>query len=107
MLALLRELALVLNRRSTGLCTGPAGSAIGSGLAEHIGHAICLRALFGGKAIGFLSQGIELAGGLLLLFSAEQIGGFFEALGRAAGIGFTLPLRGCPAHIVVGLTNAV
>lgn len=107
MLTLLRELALILNRRSTGLCAGTTGSTIGSGLAEHIGHAICLCALFGGEAIGFASQGIKLAGGLLLLLSAEQIGGFFEAFGGAAGIGFALSLRGRPAHIIIGLTNAV
>jgi hypothetical protein len=89
-LAILDELALFLHGWTTGLGAGPTGSAVGSGLAEHIGHAVSLRALFGGEAIGFASQRIELAGGLLLLFAAQQIGGFFESLGSATGVSFAL-----------------
>jgi len=63
--------------------------------------------LFGGEAIGFAAQLIELARCLLLLFATQQIGGFAEAIGSAASIGFRLPLRGSSAHIVIGLANAV
>lgn len=83
------------------------GLRIGAGLAEHVGHTIGLVALFGGEAIGFAAQLIELAGCLLLLFATKQIGGLAETIRGAASIGFGLPLRSGAAHIVIGLSDLV
>ena len=105
-LAILRELALLLPRRRLA-CAGAGRSPVRPGLAEHVGHAVGLLALFGGQAIRFASQRIELAGGLFLLLATQQIGGFAQALGGTTGVGFTLPLRGRAAHVVAGLANAV
>lgn len=92
LLPVLSELSLLLTRRPASLSAGATRSRVGSGLAKHVGHAIGLGALLSSEAIRFASQGIELAGSLLLFLSPEEIGGLAKTLSRTTGIGFALPL---------------
>jgi hypothetical protein len=62
--------------------------------------------LFLGQTIGFARHLVETSVGVLLLRASEQVGGFAEAVGGAAGFGVTLlPGRGA-AHVVVSLLQA-
>jgi hypothetical protein len=89
----------ILRRRATG--------ARGILLRHQIAHVIRLLLLLGRQLIGRLGHRVETAGGVLLLRAAQQIGGFAQAIGRAAGIGGAGILGGRAPHVFVGLAQAV
>ena len=84
-----------------------AGGASGILLRHQVAHVIRLLLLLGRQLIGRLGHRVEAAGGVLLLHAAQQVGGFAQAVGGAAGIGRAGALRGGAPHVVVGLAQAV
>ena len=84
-----------------------AGGASGILLSHQVAHAIRLLLLPRRQLFGRLGHRVEAAGGVLLLHAAQQVGGFAQAVGGAAGIGRAGILRGGALHVVVGLAQAV
>ncbi len=84
-----------------------AGGASGILLCHQIAHVIGLLLLPGSQLVGGLRHGIEAAGGVLLFQTTEQVGGFAQAIGRAARIGCAGILRDGALHVLVGLAQAV
>ena len=84
-----------------------AGGASGVLPGYQVAHAIRLLLLLCRQSIGRLGHGVETAGGILLLQTAQQVGGFAQAVGGAPGVGRAGLLGGGALHVVVGLAQAV
>ena len=93
----LTSLAALALRRPAPFCADWPFCARLSVLAEGAAHALGLGALLLRQSLRFARQLIDLPGSLLLLHAAEQIGGFAEPVGGAAGIGVVLPCWPCEA----------
>ncbi len=84
-----------------------AGGARGILAGHQIANMIGLLLLPPSQLFGGLRHRVEAAGGILLLHSAKQVGGFAQAVGGAAGIGRAGILGGGALHVVGGLAQAV
>jgi len=93
---LLRNVILLLARGARG---APPGN--------QVPHVVRLLLLPGRQLIGRLGHRLEAAGGVLLLHSAKQVGGFAQTVGGAPGIGRAgIPGDGA-LEVFIGLTQAV
>lgn len=68
---------------------------------------IGLLLLPGRQLLRGLRHRVETARGVLLLHASQQVGGFAQAVGRAAGIGRAGTLRTSPPHVIDGLPQTV
>jgi hypothetical protein len=84
-----------------------ASGSTRSSLVKHLAQPIRLVVFAFRQAIGLASHRIESARGLLLLHAAQQIRGFPEPVGSAAGLGLTLLSGGRATHIVACLPQPV
>jgi hypothetical protein len=96
-----------VNFLSRRVCLRLTGGARGILLSNQIADMICLLLLSRSQLIGRLRHGVQAAGSILLLHTAEQIRGLTQTVGCTTGIGRTGGLGGRALHIVGSLPQAV
>lgn len=104
LLAIVDHLVDVLSGRILRLF---ARSLRGILLRHQLTNVVGLLLLSGGELFGRLGHGADSTGCVLLLQSAEEVGGLAETVGRAPGIGGAGTACRGASHVVIRLAQAV